>query len=115
LILGDGRRFVSALIVPVFSRLEMYARSKDITFKDREDLVQNPEILAFMQEKVDDLMALIPPHERVRQIALISREFSADEGELSITQKIKRRVVEEHFRTLIEEIYLRHAPQSQTA
>lgn len=115
LILGDGRRFVSALIAPNFVRLEMLARSKGIVFRDRPDLVQNGEILAFMQEQVDQLMATLPPHEKIRQIALLPREFSAEEGELSATQKIKRRVVEEHFRALIEEIYLRHAPQAQTA
>ena len=115
LILGDGRRFVSALIAPNFVRLEMLARSKGIVFRDRPDLVRNGEILAFMQEQVDQLMATLPPHEKIRQIALLPREFSAEEGELSATQKIKRRVAEEHFRALIEEIYLRHAPQAQTA
>lgn len=115
LILGDGRRFVSALIAPNFVRLEMLARSKGIVFRDRPDLVQNGEILAFMQEQVDQLMATLPPHEKIRQIALLPREFNAEEGELSATQKIKRRVAEEHFRALIEEIYLRHAPQAQTA
>jgi len=113
LVLGDGRKFVSALIVPNFSRLETLARARGIAFKDRDDLVQSPEILDFMQEQVDELTACLPPHERIRQIALIPREFSADLGELSATQKIKRRVVEEHFRNLIDEIYLRHAPQSQ--
>lgn len=115
LVLGDGRKFVSALIVPNFSRLETFARGRGIAFKDREDLPQSPEILAYMQQQVDELTALLPPHERIRQIALIPREFSAELGELSATQKIKRRVVEEHFRTLINEIYLRQAPQSQPA
>ncbi|MHB8655287.1 MAG: AMP-dependent synthetase/ligase [Terriglobia bacterium] len=113
LVLGDGRKFVSALIVPNFSRLETFARGSSIAFIDREDLAQRPEIIAHMQQQVDELTALLPPHERIRQIALIPREFSAELGELSATQKIKRRVVEEHFRTLIDEIYLRQAPQSQ--
>lgn len=115
LILGDGRRFVSALIAPNFVRLEILARSRNVAFKDRTDLVQNLEILAFMQEQVDQLTAVLPPHEKIRQIALLPREFSVEEGELSATQKIKRRVAEEHFQALIEEIYLRQAPQAQTA
>jgi long-chain acyl-CoA synthetase len=115
LILGDGRRFVSALIVPNFARLETLARSKGIHFKDRKELVENGDILAFMQQQLDQLNALLPPHEKIRQIGLLPREFNAEEGELSATQKIKRRVAEEHFRVLIEDIYLRHAPQSQQA
>lgn len=115
LILGDGRRFVSALIVPNFVRLEALARSKGIVFKDRADLAQNGEILAFMQQQVDQLTALLPRYERIHQIGLLPREFSVEEGELSATQKIKRRVAEEHFSALIEEIYLRPAPQPRTA
>jgi len=113
LVLGDARRFVSALIVPNFARLESLAAQRGITFSSHAELVQNPEILAFMQAQVDELTALLPPHERIRQIALIPREFSLQDGELSATQKIKRRVVEEHFHALIDEIYLRHAPQPQ--
>jgi len=113
LVLGDARRFVSALLVPNFARLESLAAQRGITFSSHAELVQNPEILAFMQAQVDELTALLPPHERIRQIALIPREFSLQDGELSATQKIKRRVVEEHFHALIDEIYLRHAPQPQ--
>ena len=98
------------MIVPNFSRLETIARSRGIAFKDRDELTQNPGILDYMQQQVDELTALLPPHERIRQIALIPREFNAELGELSATQKIKRRVVEEHFRTLIEDIYLRPVP-----
>jgi long-chain acyl-CoA synthetase len=115
LILGDGRKFVSALIVPNFIRLETLALSKGIAFKDRQELVQNTEILAFMQQQVDQLTVLLPPHEKIRQIGLLPREFCVEQGELSATLKIKRRVAEEHFRALIEEIYLRHAPQAQHA
>ncbi|HEV2352540.1 MAG TPA: long-chain fatty acid--CoA ligase [Terriglobia bacterium] len=115
LILGDGRRFVSALIAPNFFRLESLARSRGIDFKDRLDLLQNGEILAFMQQQVDQLTAGLPPHEKIRQIALLPREFSIEAGELSATQKVKRGVAEEHFRALIDEIYLRQAPQARHA
>ncbi len=115
LILGESRRFVSALIAPNYARLEDHARCHGIAFKERADLVRNPDILAFMQEQVDDLTAMLPPHERIRQIGLVPREFNTDDGELSATQKIKRNVVEEHFHDLIEEIYFRHAPQAQLA
>jgi long-chain acyl-CoA synthetase len=114
-VLGEGRRFVSALIVPNFERLESYARSRGIAFASREELVDRSEIQAFMQEQVDEATRWLPPHERIRQIALLPKEFTIASGELSATLKIKRSVVEERYRDLIEEIYLRQAPQPQSA
>ena len=106
-VLGERRRFVSALMVPNFPRLESYAASQSIAFCDREDLVANPQICAFLQHEVDQLQHWLPPHERIRQIAVLPREFTTDAGEISATHKIKRHVVEEHFRDLIEGIYRR--------
>jgi long-chain acyl-CoA synthetase len=113
LVLGEARKFVAALIVPNFARLEAYARSQGISFKDREDLIRNPQTQTFMQQQVDEITQLLPPHERIRQIGLLPKELTIESGELSTTLKIKRRVVEERCRDLIEEIYSRHAPQLQ--
>jgi long-chain acyl-CoA synthetase len=112
LVIGDKRKFVSALIVPNFERLEAYARARGLRFASREDLVNNSEIVAFLEQQVEALMAPLPPHERVRQIALLPRELSVASGELSPSQKIRRRVVEERYRDVIEEIYQRHALSS---
>jgi len=109
-VLGDGRKFISALIVPNFDRLEFYALTHGIGFENCQELAQKPKINAFMQQQVDERTAWLAPHERIRQIALVPREFSAQHGELSATHKVKRRVVEEHFRSLIDEMYSRHAP-----
>lgn len=111
-VLGDARKFVGALIVPNFARLEVFAREHGIEFRNRQELVTNPRIQAFMQQQVDDLARGLPPHERIRRIALLARECSIQNGELSATQKIKRRVVEEHYRGVIEEIYQRPAPKN---
>lgn len=110
---GENRRFVSALVVPNFARLETYAGSHGIPFRDREELVANREIHSFLQQQVNELTRWLPPHEKIRRIAVLPKEFSVDSGELSATQKVKRRVVEEHYRSLIEEIYQRHAPESR--
>ncbi len=114
-VLGDKRKFVGALIVPNFARLENYARSHDVSFTDREELVVLPEINTFMQQQIDEATRLLPPHERVRQIVLLPKEFTMDSGELSATLKVKRRVVEERYRELIEEMFSRHAPQAEHA
>ena len=110
-VLGAGRKFVGALVAPVFQRLEAYARTHGVSFKTREELVARPEICAFMQQLVDETTRWLPPHERIRQIVLLPRELTMDEGEVSATLKVKRRVVEEKYREAIEEMFSRHAPQ----
>jgi long-chain acyl-CoA synthetase len=115
LVLGESRKFVSALMVPNFERLEARARAQGLTFRDREELLRSPQIQSFFQQQVDDLTRALPPHERIRQFALLPKEFTIDSGELSPTLKIKRRVVEERYRDLIEELYSRHATQPQGA
>ena len=113
LVIGDRRKFVSALIVPNFQRLEAYASEHGISFATREDLVGHHEIRAFVERHVETLMAALPPHERVRQIAVLPREFTIESGELSPSLKIRRRVVEERYRDLIEEMYQRRVPHVQ--
>lgn len=115
LVIGDARRFVSALIVPNFQRLENYARQQGIRFKGREDLVVHPRILDFMQRRVDELCAWLPRHEKIKQIGLLPAEFTIASGELSPTHKVKRAVVERRYREAIEEIYRRPVPHAEPA
>lgn len=109
-VIGEGRKFVGALVVPHFDRLEAWAQTRRLTFPSREELVANPEVLEFLQQQVDQATSGLPPHEKIRQIVLLPREFTTDSGELSATLKIKRRVVEERYRDQIEEMFRRHAP-----
>jgi long-chain acyl-CoA synthetase len=106
-VVGNNRRFVSALLVPNFARLGAYSTSHSIAFRDREELVANPQIQAFLQQEVDEVLHRLPPHERIRQIAIVPREFTMEEGEVSASYKLKRRVILEHFQDLIEEVYQR--------
>lgn len=112
LVIGDKRKFVSALIVPNFLLIESYAREHGIPCTSREQMVQEPALVAFMEHQVERLMASLPPHERVRQIALLANEFTIASGELSPTQKVRRKVVEQHYRAVIEEIYQRRVSQA---
>ncbi len=109
-VLGDSRKFVGSLIVPNFTALESYAREQGIDFAGREHLVKNETIHAFLQAQVDETCKHLPPHERIRQIALLPKELTIAAGELSATLKVKRPVVEERYRELIEEMFTRRAP-----
>jgi long-chain acyl-CoA synthetase len=112
-VLGNSRHFVSALIVPNFDRLETYARELQIAFETREELVVHPKIHALAQDQVNQACKALAPFERIRQIALLPREFSIDSGELSPSLKVRRFVIEEHYREKIDEIYSRPAPAPQ--
>jgi long-chain acyl-CoA synthetase len=114
-IVGEARKFVGALVVPNFARLEDYARREELAFRDRDELVTLPEIQTFMQGQVDKAMCGLAPHERIRQIILLPREFTIASGELSAALKIKRRVVEERYQEQIEEMFTRKAPHPPSA
>lgn len=111
-VVGDARRFASALIIPNYARLEAYSREQQIEFRDREDLTANHAVRAFMLHQVDETTRWLAPHERIRQIALLAKEFSLEAGELTPTQKIRRRVVQEHYRDVIERMYSRPSSPS---
>jgi len=113
-VLGDGRRFVGALIVPNLERLEIWARTGGVELKDREQWVADADVNAFIREQIDEACRLLPPYEKIRQFVLLPKEFTIASGELSATQKIKRRVVEERYRDQIEEMFLRHAPRESS-
>lgn len=115
MVLGDARHFVAALIVPDFARLETHARLRALTFASREELLACPEIQQFMQQQVDETCAPLARYERIHQMALLAREFSVEAGELSPSLKVRRFVVEDRYRDLIEEIYRRPAPEHRTA
>jgi len=110
-VLGDGRKFIGALIVPEFTRVQTYARSQGISFQSREELVANPEIQALIRRQVDEATRWLPRHEKIRRFVLLPQEFTVAAGELSATLKIKRPVLRERYRAQIEEMFSYHTPQ----
>ena len=112
-VLGDGRKYIGALIVPDFARLQAYARSQGISFQNRQELVANPDIQALIRRQVDEATRFLPRHEKIRRFVLLPRELTTASGELSATLKVKRPVVKERYRAQIEEMFSHHAPQNQ--
>lgn len=104
-VLGDRRRFISALIVPDFDKLESYARKKGITFQDRKELVRNEAILAFIQQEVDKSQVNLSRYEKIKKIALLDREFDQESGEITPSLKVKRNIIQQKYRQLIDSLY----------
>jgi long-chain acyl-CoA synthetase len=104
-VVGGNRKFVAALIVPNFEKLESYARLKNIPFANQKDLIQNEAIIQFMREEVSRTTPHLAPYEKVKRIALLDRDFEIERGEMTPTLKVKRSIVEEKYRDLIDSLY----------
>jgi long-chain acyl-CoA synthetase len=104
-LIGNGRKFPAALIVPDWERVESYAQLKGIKEKGHASLCQHPRIVDLFQRQIDGLTGDLAQYERVKKVALLENELTIDGGELTPTLKVKRRVVDEKYRDLIDRIY----------
>ena len=103
-VVGGGRKFISALIVPDFEKLEAYARAKGIPFGSRRELVEREEIVAFMLAEVNRTTPHLASYERIKKVVLLDRDFNAD-TELTPSLKVKRHIVEKTFKDKIDLLY----------
>ena len=104
-IIADQRKFVSALIIPVYSLLEEYAREHGIAFESREDLCSNRRIHEMMMDRIDTLQQQLAHYEQIKRFTLLPHAFSMERGELTNTLKIKRRVLNENYKAQIDKMY----------
>jgi len=108
-VLGDRQKFAAALIVPDFAALERrlrdLGRSPAGSESERDALVGRDEVVALYDEIVDSLNRELSQFERIKKFRLLPREFSMAAGELTPTLKVRRRVVEQNWRQVIDEIY----------
>ena len=104
-IIADQRKFVSALIIPVYPLLEEYAREHKIPFENREELCADPRINEMMKERIDTLQQQLAHYEQIKRFTLLPHHFSMEKGELTNTLKIKRRVLNENYKREIDKMY----------
>ncbi|HQO80794.1 MAG TPA: long-chain fatty acid--CoA ligase [Deltaproteobacteria bacterium] len=104
-VIGEGRKYLSALIIPNFSELISYAKNQGIPFDDKADLIRKPEIVSFFDEKIKTLMKDYARVEQIRKFTLLPREFSIESGELTPTLKMKRKIINQNFAGEIEAMY----------
>lgn len=104
-VIGDRRKFITALIVPNFPALEEWAAARGISCPDREALLAHPEVKAVYTRRIQRRSKDLAPFERVQRFALLPKEFSLDAGELTPTMKVKRKEVEARYAALIESLY----------
>ncbi len=103
--IGDKRKYVSALIVPSFAALEQYAKDNNIAYSSRQDLVKKPEIIDFYNRRINELSTDLANYEKIKRFTLMHQEFSQEGGEVTPTMKIKRKVVAEKYKSVIDDMY----------
>jgi len=104
-VIGDRRRFLSALIVPDFEKLGAFAKQNGITAKGSAELVANEKVKEFMNQEVERATPGLAPYEKIKRIILLDRDFEIEKEEITPTLKVKRNIIEERYKDLIEEIY----------
>src|SRR5208337_685080 len=97
-IIGDRRKFAFVLISPNFALLEEWARSNDVGFSSRAELVANAKVQALYDGIVEEINKSLARFEKLKRVLLVADEFTADNGALTPTMKLRRRVVEDRYR-----------------
>jgi len=104
-IVGNARKFASALIFPNMELLRGYAQIKGVDYRDQSDLLANPRIIDLINRQVDKYTDELARFEKVKKIALLEHEFTTESGELTPTLKPRRSVIEKKYASLIDRLY----------
>ena len=112
-LIGDKRNFISALIVPNFDSLERWAGYKHLHYTNRRELVEQPIVMAKLMTRVEKVNATLSSYERIKKIVIVPDEITVENGGLTPSLKIKRRVVNHMYDGLIEGLYQVHKGESE--
>lgn len=104
-IIADQRKYVSALIVPEYKMVELYAQQHGIVYASVADLLKNEKIIRLFQERIDTLQQTFAHYEQIKTFTLLPEPFSMERGELTNTLKVKRKAVAENYKEVIEKMY----------
>lgn len=104
-LIADQRKFVSALIIPVYPYVEDYAQKHGILYANMEDLLEKPEIIRLFRERIDTLQQEFMHYEQIKRFTLLPEPFSMGRGELTNTLKLRRKVIAENYKEIIDKMY----------
>ena len=112
---GDQRKFVVALLTLNMGDVEHYAKDNGITYKDRQSLIENPKVKELIRQAVASANSHLASFESIKNFAILPDDFTIESGELTPSLKVKRKVVDQHYRDLIESLYGIEKPSSTEA
>ncbi len=105
MVYGDGKKFISALIVPNFEILIKWAKENGIEFTSNEDLVKNEKVISLYHEIIEKRSTPLARYEKVKKFILLPKEFSMDEGEITPTLKLRRKIITEKYKKELDALY----------
>ncbi len=104
-VIGDQKNYVTALTVPSFEALKEYANQHKISFSSIEELIANNQIKEMFTKRFEELQKEFSGFERIKKFTLLPKEFSIDAGEITATLKLKRKVIQQKYKELIDKMY----------
>ena len=104
-VIGNNRNYVTAIIAPNLDAVKALAEQHQITYERMEDLLENPIVLKFYEERIAEGQAEMASFEKIKRFRLIKKGFSMEAGELTSTLKLRRAVIQQNYKSLIDEMY----------
>ena len=104
-VIGDQRKFVTALVVPNLSQLRRWAAGKGLESEDTEQLLRNPKVVDFIMGQIQEYQKDIAEYEKIKRITLLPHHFSIMNGEVTNTMKVRRPIVARNYAAQIEAMY----------
>ncbi|RMG38607.1 MAG: long-chain fatty acid--CoA ligase, partial [Methanobacteriota archaeon] len=105
MVIGDKRKFCSALIVPSFETLEKFAAEQGISFNSHKELCEHPKVKELIQQEIENVNKELASYETVKKFILLDQPFSIESGELTPSLKVKRKIVEQNYKEQIDALY----------
>lgn len=105
-VIGDSRKFVSALIVPDYEMIKKWAAENRVEYTSLTDLLADTRVNRMIESRIEALEKGLAPYEKIKRFTLLPKEFTMESGELTNTLKIKRRVISERYKDLIDKMYI---------
>jgi long-chain acyl-CoA synthetase len=104
-VIGDNRKYLSALIVPSFENLEKWANEQGISFSSHKDLISNDKVASLFEKEIEENMKDFARVEQIRKFTLLDTPWAQETGELTPTLKLKRRVINKKYARVIDAMY----------
>ena len=104
-ILGDRRKFPAVIVSPNFVVLEQWAKGNDIAFASRAELIANPKVQSLYEDIIEGINQNLARFEKLKRVMLVPDEFTIENGAMTPTLKLRRRVIEDRYRRQIDELY----------
>lgn len=104
-VIGDQRKYVTAIIIPAFEALKEFAEKKKIQYKNLEELVKNSEVMKMLSERINELQKDFASWQQIKKFTVLPKAFSIDTGELTNTLKVRRSIINKLYKKEIDAMY----------